>query len=55
MKKVLKIKYIIAIFLLTAMLSSCSILRGRKCNCPQWSKEIPVSPSETIEIDAAQA
>ncbi len=55
MNRALKYKYIIVIFIISMVFSSCSILRGRKCNCPQWSKENPVVPEETNYPDAEQA
>lgn len=46
-----KIPYLPVLFILLFLLSSCSVLRGRKCDCPQWSMENSDGDSERYYSD----
>lgn len=46
-----KIRLLPVLLLLIFVLSSCSVLRGRKCDCPQWSMEDADFDSETAFLD----
>ncbi len=50
-----KFRMLPVLFLLIFVFSSCSALRGRKCNCPQWSMEDADFDSEIIFFDEPAA
>lgn len=55
MFKQTRILLVVTLVILGMLFVSCSVLRGRKCNCPQWSKEIPVKDFDTVDSDAPKA
>ncbi len=50
-----KVRLVPVLFLLFFVLSSCSVLRGRKCDCPQWSMEDADFDSEIVCFDEPAA
>ncbi len=54
MIKYLHLRFYIGLIIVILSLSSCSVLSGRKCNCPQWSMETKKQPLEILLSDAAE-
>ncbi|MFW6227162.1 MAG: hypothetical protein ACOC31_03575 [Bacteroidota bacterium] len=50
-----KFRLLPVLLLFIFVFSSCSILRGRNCDCPQWSKEDADFDTEIVCFDESKA